>query len=268
MNDIVFYRRLVDVLASGEVAYLATLISADGSTPQKAGAKMLIFADGTSYGTIGGGDVERKLIADVLAAQSSAAAMIRYSLHPGQQTADDPNMLCGGFVSFFVEPLSSPFQLFIVGAGHCAVELSPMAARVGFAVTVMDTRPEWANPELHPSARCVVCPSYADVARHLSFSALTFIVIMTHGHEHDEEVLRACLRHKAAYIGVIGSHRKAKALLSRLEADGYSAAELAHVHCPIGLDIHSHTPAEIAVSITAQLIAFKNAGTSGTALPD
>jgi xanthine dehydrogenase accessory factor len=262
MNDTDFYRRIVDALESGQSAWLATLISTDGSTPQKAGAKMLIFADGTGFGTIGGGDVEHKLIADVAAAKQSAPFMIRYSLNAEQQTSNDPNMMCGGFVSFFVEPLASPSQLYIVGAGHCGIELSQLAARIGFSVTVLDTRREWANPELHPSAKCVVCASYNDVIQHISFSPLTFIVIMTHGHEHDEQVLRACLKPEAAYIGVIGSHRKAKVLRSKLEAGGYSSEQLARVHCPVGLDINSHTPAEIAISIAAQLIAVRNANAS------
>jgi xanthine dehydrogenase accessory factor len=258
MNDIEFYRRIVTVLESGQNGYLVTLILSDGSTPQKAGAKMLICPDGTIHGTIGGGDVERKLIADVTESKQNCPSVIRYSLNAECQTADDPKMMCGGFVSFFIEPLTSLSQLYIIGAGHCGIELSQLAARIGFNVTVLDTRHEWANSKLHSSAKCVVCSSYDDVMQHISFSPLTYIVIMTHGHEHDEQVLRACLKQEAAYIGVIGSHRKAKALRSKLEAGGYSSVQLAHVHCPVGMDINSHTPAEIAVSIAAQLISLKN----------
>lgn len=258
MSSSEYYRRVLEAVESGRETYSATLTSAEGSTPQKTGAKMLIYADGSSFDTVGGGDVERKLIADVLAARPREAMNIRYSLNAEAQTTDDPKMMCGGSVEFYVEPLANPHQLFIIGGGHCGVELSQLAARVGFSVTVIDNRADWANAQKHPTAARTICTAYDDVEPQIRFTPDTFIVIMTHGHQHDEQVLRICLRHEARFIGVIGSKRKAMTMFEHLKADGFREQDLARVHCPIGMEIHSHTPAEIAVSIVAQLVAIKN----------
>jgi len=252
-----FYRHVNEATNVGREAYVAILTESRGSTPQKAGAKMLIYGDGATRGTIGGGDVERVLIRDVLAKRPREAWTVRYQLNVESRTESDPKMACGGNVTFYVEPLLAAHRLFIVGGGHCAVELSRLAAEVGFAVTVLDPRAEWANREKHPQAS-VVCAPYEDAHKHIASSPDAYIVIMTHGHEHDEQTLRDCLEKEYRYLGVIGSERKAAALFARLRAGGISEALLARVRCPIGVPISSHTPAEIAVSIAAELIAVKN----------
>ncbi|MDD5089061.1 MAG: XdhC/CoxI family protein [bacterium] len=257
MSALDVYRKAAEALDSGRECFIAILTETGGSTPQKAGAKMLIYGDGATHGTIGGGDVERKLIEDVLTERPRAARVVRYQLNEDAHATDDPKMSCGGNVTFYVEPLLAAHRLFIVGGGHCGVELSRLAAQVGFAVTVLDHRAEWANRDKHPQAR-VVCAPYDDAARHIAFSANAYIVIMTHGHEHDERVLRDCLDKEYRYLGVIGSARKAAGMFKRLQEDGISDALLGRVHCPIGVPIPSHTPAEIAVSIAAELIAVKN----------
>ncbi|MFZ5432171.1 MAG: XdhC family protein [Calditrichota bacterium] len=261
-----FYRRVLEAVESGREAYAATLTSAEGSTPQKTGAKILIYADGSSFDTIGGGDVERKLITDVITARPREPLTIRYSLNAEAQTTADPKMMCGGSVEFYIEPLANPHQLFIIGGGHCGVELSQLAARVGFTVTVIDNRADWANAQKHPAAARTICTAYDDVESHIHFSPDAFIVIMTHGHQHDEQVLRICLRHEARFIGVIGSKRKAKTMFEHLKADGINEQDIAQVHCPIGMEIYSHTPAEIAVSIVAQLVAIKNGPPQATVI--
>ena len=258
MSNLEFYRKLVKVMENGNEAYLATLTETSGSTPQKAGAKMLIFGDGSSYDTIGGGDVERKLIEDVLKRRSTVPQIIRYNLNEENRTTDDPRMMCGGSVTFYIEPVGNPNPLHIIGGGHCAVELSKLAASLDFSVTVIDNRPEWASKDKHPFASRVVHTLYDDIEKHIPFSPNAYFVIMTHGHQHDEQVLRICLKHEFRYIGVIGSHRKAKTIFDNLTSEGVSKTLLSRVHCPIGLDINTHTPAEIAVSIAAQLIAEKN----------
>jgi xanthine dehydrogenase accessory factor len=258
MNSLEYYRKVVETLDSGREAYAALITASTGSTPQKPGAKMLIFADGSIFGTIGGGDVERKLIEDTLAKRPKEPWVIQYVLNEQLRTEDDPKMSCGGRVALLVEPLTNPNVLYIIGGGHCGVELSRLAALVGFSVTVYDFRPAWASRELHPLSSEVICAPYDEVEQHIRFSPGTFIVIMTHGHEHDEKVLRMCLPHESKYIGVIGSSRKSAMLFERLKSDGFSSETLSRVRCPIGLPILSHTPAEIAVSIVAQLIEVKN----------
>ncbi|MBU0508298.1 XdhC/CoxI family protein [bacterium] len=258
MSTADFYRTVVEAIEGGRAAYTAILTSTTGSTPQKAGAKMLIYADGTTFGTIGGGDVERKLVEDVLSKRPRDPWVVRYELDPETSGPDDLKMMCGGSATFLVEPLTVPHQLYVVGGGHCGVELSRLAAQVGFSVTVFDNRAEWASRGKHPCAARVVCAPYEEVDAHIESSAETYIVIMTHGHEHDELVLRRCLKKEYKYLGVIGSRRKAAGLFERLKGDGIASDLLSRVRCPIGLPIQSHTPAEIAVSIVAELIAVKN----------
>lgn len=258
MTNHEFYSQVLDAIQQEQAAYLATVTATSGSTPQKPGAKMLIYADGKSSGTVGGGDVERKLIEDVITQQPQEAWIVKYVLNEIEGGEHDPQMSCGGTVSLLVEPLYNPHQLYIVGGGHCGVELSKLAAQVGFSVTVYDNREAWANKEKHPHAARIICAPYDEVTQHIKFSDSVYIVIMTHGHNHDEEILRACVREAYKYLGAIGSKRKSALMFERMKADGYTQEELARVHCPIGLPIPSHTPAEIAVSIVAQLIEVKN----------
>ncbi|MBU1919575.1 XdhC/CoxI family protein [bacterium] len=253
-----FYAKVLEAIETEKTAYLATIAAATGSTPQKPGAKMLIYADGKSIGTVGGGDVERKLIEDVITRQPQETWTVKYVLNETEGDEQDPKMSCGGSVSLLVEPLANPHQLYIVGGGHCGVELSKLAAQVGFAVTVYDNREAWANKEKHPFASRIICAPYDEVTKHIKFSDSVYIVIMTHGHNHDEEILRLCIREKYKYLGAIGSRRKSALMFEHMKADGYAQEELSRVKCPIGLPIPSHTPAEIAVSIVAQLIEVKN----------
>ncbi len=258
MTTYKFYRQVLEAIESGKTAYTAVITSATGSTPQKPGAKMLIFEDRKTIGTVGGGDVERKLIEDVVARQPQEAWTVKYILNELERGEQDPKMSCGGSVSLLVEPLANPHHLYIVGGGHCGVELSKLAARVGFSVTIYDNREEWANKEKHPSASRIICAPYDEVGSRIQFTDNTYIAIMTHGHSHDEEVLRISIKQKFRYLGAIGSKRKSSLMFERMKADGFTQDELSSVKCPIGIPIPSHTPAEIAVSIVAQLIEVKN----------
>ncbi|MDQ7835646.1 MAG: XdhC family protein [Humidesulfovibrio sp.] len=158
---------------------------------------------------------------------------------------------------YVLEPWTAASPLLIFGAGHVSRPTARMAALVGFDVTVLDDRAEFANAERFPQARPRVLDSYADCFAGLSSGPETFVVIVTRGHEHDAEVLAQALRTKARYIGMIGSRRKRDAVYARLRDQGFSEADLARVRCPIGLAIGAETPEEIAVSITAELIACR-----------
>jgi xanthine dehydrogenase accessory factor len=258
MSTLDFYRKVVSVMESQAPAWAVTVISATDYTPQKTGARMIVFADGSIFGTIGGGDVEHKLIQEITTGRMSEPSVIRYSLTEHHSASEGPNMFCGGEMEFFVEPLQPGNPLYIIGGGHCAMELSALASRTGFSVTVLDERPEWATMEKHPTASRVVCTPIAEIAQHIQFTPRTYIVIMTHGHEFDELALKLCLPHETKYIGMIGSRNKSRNVLDHLRAAGFSEDSLSRVHSPIGLPIGSHTPAEIAVSISAELIAAKN----------
>ncbi|RPH95700.1 hypothetical protein EHM69_03600 [candidate division KSB1 bacterium] len=259
MDALEFYRHVVEAVESGNTAYAVTVVLSEGSAPQVCGAKMLVYADGTIRGTVGGGDVERKIIEDLVRETPRIPHTVKYDLAGKDKPTAGPCMVCGGVMEFLIEPLHNPHHLYIVGAGHCGIELSRLAKRVGFFVTVLDYRPEWANKEKHPAADRTICVPIGEIVKQIRFTPDTYIVIMTHGHTYDEDVLRLCVSNEFRYIGMLGSQKKARKCLDNLTRDGFPSDILARVHTPIGMQIGSQTPAEIAVSIAAELIAVRNA---------
>jgi xanthine dehydrogenase accessory factor len=156
----------------------------------------------------------------------------------------------------FIDPLNPPKTVWIFGAGHIAESLAPLCTLVEFRVVVLDDRTEFANVQRFPSATEVrVLPAYASALDDLPIGVDALVVIVTRGHLWDQVVLAQALRTEAAYIGMIGSRRKRDTIYRALAEEGFSAAELQRVHCPIGLAIGAETPQEIAVSIVAELIA-------------
>ncbi len=249
-------RRILAALESDTAAVLVTVTGTSGSTPATLGARMLVYPDRTTCGTIGGGVLERRAI-EVALGLRGAARTEQFALAPGQPGTVLP-AACGGAVELLFEPLARSDKLFVAGGGHCAVELVPIARKLGFHVTVIDDRPEWASRERHPQADRVVCAGYERAGEYFSFTDRSYVVIMTHGHQHDEAVLRQCLRRPLRYLGMIGSAKKVRHCFDQLLADGFTRDELARVFAPVGFAVGSQTPAEIAVSIAAQLLAVRN----------
>ncbi|MCG3173885.1 MAG: hypothetical protein GMKNLPBB_02092 [Myxococcota bacterium] len=245
------YRELLRLRELHQPCALATVIESTGSTPRKAGAKMLIRADGGITGSIGGGAIENQII-------QAATDMIRRQAPPAMIAAHltrDLGMCCGGTMRVFIEPqLWSP-RLIILGGGHVAKPLCEIAAITGFAITVVDGREEFSTPERFPRASAVENSDPDDYARRAPAADGAFVVVVTHDHALDQRVLEALLKRNPAWIGMIGSRAKWVRFAQRLDAKGYSADQLARVHTPVGLDIGAVTPEEIAVSITAQLVA-------------
>jgi len=159
-----------------------------------------------------------------------------------------------GGVTYFVEPIMSAERVLIFGGGHVAQALAPLLAKLDFACWVMDDRPEFANTDLFPAAKMVSCVDYENIGNHIKIRSSDFVVVMTHAHTFDFVVQKQAMRSSPAYIGVIGSKNKVKTISEQLAKEGFSTAEIARVHAPIGLPICAETPAEIAVSIAAQLI--------------
>jgi xanthine dehydrogenase accessory factor len=160
-------------------------------------------------------------------------------------------------VTVFVEALEPEALLLLFGAGHISTYVAPMARMVGFRVWVIDDRAEFANPERFPTAdRLIVCP-VAEAFKRVAITPATFIAIVTRGHIHDRDALRAALAGRPAYLGMIGSRRKRDLIYESLLAEGIAAEDLRWVHCPIGIAIGAETPEEIAVSILAELIQVR-----------
>ncbi len=251
---------LVPVLhGRGVDAVLATVISRRGSAPATPGQKLLLAADGTCAGTLGGGALERHVLesmqttlADLRAANGSPASQgpqtLSVSLGPAL------GMCCGGSVEVMVEPLAAPWPVLIVGAGHVATVTAPMLARAGFAVTVCDEREAWAEPSRIERAR-VVCGTHRDAGASLPRRAA--FLAMTHDHALDQEAIEWALGEKFAFVGGIGSRAKAARMRARLEARGVDAQVIARVRMPLGVHIGARAPDEIAVSVTAEMIAWR-----------
>jgi len=248
-------------LRAGEALALATVVQTEGSTPREAGAQMLIWASGRTLGTVGGGTLEAHVIQDSLSAlQAGESSLREYSLQPGEAGALG---VCGGRALVFIQALLPPETVLILGAGHVAQPLAQAARAAGFQVLVVDDRPEFLAAERFPGARTQLV-SFADLPTALRLDRRTYAVVVTRSHAHDEEVVRQILDRPLAYLGVMGSRNKVRYLFQRLRDAGHSPEALARLHAPIGLDIGARTPAEIAVSIVAELLQHRN---SASGLP-
>lgn len=246
-----------DALARGETVALVTIVRAQGSTPQRVGAKMLVYADGRTIGTIGGGCYESEALLKARdAIASGRPALVRFEL--SDDFAEESGLICGGQMDVFIEPLLAAVHLYIVGAGHVAWHVARAAREVGFRIHVVDDREKFANAERFPGADEIVVDSIPDWIESADIPASSYAVILTRGHQHDFGALRALAARELRYLGLIGSRAKVTRLFDALVEDGVGADLLRRIHAPIGLDIGAVTPAEIAVSIVAELVAVRH----------
>lgn len=328
------WKSLLDALQGGKDAVLCSLIAVSGSTPRRAGAKMAVFSDGTSVGTIGGGTAEFEALQAARSALQTRVSCIRnFQIQPNDASKTDGSsvtvyiqvfqatqaqhlhlvsaivdlssrpvdawliteigdsgwdsgifdsenglrflpaadlgtlrplmtrraVLMEGERLFFVEPISSAGCLYVLGGGHVAQALVPLLSSVGFRVTVLENRPEFAQKALFPTADQVVQAELSALTQRFTVSEQDGILILTRGRQDDYEVLRQALATKAGYVGVISSRRRAAQDLERLRCDGVTTEEIRRLHSPIGLPIGAETPEEIAVSVAAELIAYRAA---------
>lgn len=256
MNQEVF-SAVADALEQGESAALVTIVSTLGSTPQRVGAKMLVFADGRIVGTIGGGCYENDAFWKAREAISNRRPqLVHYELT--DDFAQETGLICGGQMDVYIEPIEPSPELYIIGAGHVGFHLARLADEVGFRVHVIDDREKFANAERFPHAAEVVVediPSWLDRTK---LPPHAYVVIVTRGHTNDLDALRALALKDLRYLGLIGSRAKVARIYDQLRSESMPAEALTQVHAPIGLDIGAVTPQEIAVSILAELIAVKH----------
>ena len=248
---------MAGALERGEPAALVTIVAARGSTPQRVGAKMLVFADGRIVGTIGGGCYENDAFWKAREAITSRRPeLVHYELD--DDFAQETGLICGGQMDVYIEPIEPSPELYIVGAGHVGFHLARVAHEVGFRVHVVDDREKFANRERFPDAVEIVVEDIPAWIGRTQLPAHAYAVIVTRGHTNDLEALRALAPRDLRYLGLIGSRAKVARIYDQLLADQISPETLTHVHAPIGLDIGAVTPQEIAVSILAELIAVKH----------
>lgn len=242
---------------------VATVVEVSGSCPQKPGAHLLRTADGALEGTIGGGAIEHQVVQacdELLRDSGRRTRLLKTHL------THDLGMCCGGSMSVFLEKVSPAARLVVFGAGHVAKPLASLAGEVGFDVTVVDERPEWLTENRFPGTKRVLShPS--DAADALPLEPTAFVCIATHDHRTDQEVAERVLRRPLAYLGIIGSRRKAERFAQRLQAAGFTDKEIARIRTPMGLSIGAVTPEEIAVSIVAELLAVRSGASAESRAP-
>ena len=246
------YKEIVALRKAGVGCAIVTITEAKGSVPRSAGAKMLVKPDGSIIGTVGGGAVEKRLIEEALTALEKGQPKSLH-LNLGKELA----MSCGGAITAFIEPLISIPQLIIFGAGHIGSALTRLGKMLGFRVIVSDSRSEYANHERLPDADQIFAAPYQDSLPNLKFDENTYVVILTHQHAHDQEILEYCVQKPLAYLGMIGSKTKIKKAFDRLREQDIDEKLIAKIHSPIGLDIGAETPEEIALAIAAELVAVR-----------
>ena len=353
------FRAALEELKAGRQAVIASVVKTSGSTPQKPGAKLLVRADGSGVGTLGGGCVEGDIwfAAKQLMKRGGAAEMRDYVLNEDLAARD--GLVCGGTMYFLIDPLrgpeassygqfasevlaayeggkpvaivnlmvppagsngvrvgakllvredgtaggslglleldeeakrrardlmalgktdyvisptgaeyfieayTTPPTLVIAGGGHVSKALAPIAKSVGFRLFVVDDRPEFASPERFPEAEIVKVVAYASGFKDLPINPNTFIVVATRGHRYDDAALAAALETPASYVGLLGSRRKTVLIYEELLKRGFTVDRLRAVRSPIGLDVAARTPAEIAISVMAEILMFRLGGHGG-----
>jgi len=243
-------RALMDVLASGQRAALATVVRTSGSTPQAVGARMLLRADGSTLGTVGGGAIEHAVHEALTLCRDGGQAVLL-----ARELGHDLGMCCGGRMEVFVEPIESAPRLWLLGAGHVSHALAPLARSIGFEVVVVDEREELNTEARFPAARReLVDPG--SLLKRCTVGERDWLLIATHDHALDERVLELALGHAPHYIGLVGSRRKVFRLLSRI-VRRRGRAGLERLYAPVGLTLDAVEPSEIAISIAGELVALR-----------
>ena len=244
-------------LERAEPAALVTIVRSSGSTPQRTGAKMLVFADGRTVGTIGGGCYENDAMGRARQAIATGTpALVKYDLN--DDFVQESGLICGGQMEVYIDPIAPSPMLYVIGAGHVGWHLGRMAADAGFRIHVLDDREKFANADRFPFAEAIEVEEIGAWLSTAQLSPAAYVVVVTRGHTHDFDAIRALAVRDLKYLGLIGSRAKVARIFSALEDEGMPRESLHRVHAPIGLDIGAVTPAEIAVSILAELIAIRH----------
>jgi xanthine dehydrogenase accessory factor len=249
------YKALVELEEKNNPGAVCTIIFSKGSTPRHATSKMLVYPDGHIIGTVGGGEVENRVIKEALQSiDDGMPRLLTYNM--ADPSRGDPGV-CGGQVEIYVEPIIPKPVLVVVGAGHVGKAVAYLAKWLGFVVAVTDDRPEFCNPEALPGADQYYPMPLEKLSSSMEITPWTYIVLTTRGVDVDVDGLPSLLTSKAAYIGVIGSKRRWATTTKKLAEMKVDPELVKKVHSPIGLEIHAETPEEIAVSIMAEIINLR-----------
>jgi xanthine dehydrogenase accessory factor len=263
MSDI--FEEIVRIRRERTGAALATVVGGEEGVPGKTGFRMLVYPDGRTLGTVGGGLLEARVREEALRCLcDKRTILLEYTLN--EESANGIGAICGGKVKVFVEPIQRAPTLYVFGGGHIALPLIQFAKTLEFFVIVVDDREDFADKKRFPQADEVRLGDFVNVVKSLDFHEDDSVVVITHGHEHDEGILKECLSKASlpGYIGMIGSREKVATTFTHLKEQGLREDLLRKVNAPIGIAIGAQTPAEIALSIMAQIVAHRH-GKTGSA---
>lgn len=250
------FKALADLEAKNQPGALCTVIRSAGSTPRHTGSKMVVYVDGRITGSVGGGEMENRVIQMALEAiRDGHPRHLEYNL--ADPSRGDPGV-CGGSVEVFVDPIRIKPNLVVIGAGHVGRAVAHLAKWLGFYIIVSDDRPDLCTPELVPDGDEFLPVPLKDLPDQLDITRDSYLVLTTRGVDIDVLGLPGLLESQAGYIGVIGSKRRWETTKSKLKELGTSEEAIGRIKSPVGLEIQAETPEEIAVSIMAEIILVRN----------
>lgn len=253
-----FFQMLDETLQAGRDAVLVTVIYSDGSTPRDAGSRMIVFADGSIFGTVGGGELEAVCIKDALALLPKGGYLKKYY----DLTLAGLGMACSGKTEVYFEVFSANARILLLGGGHVAEKIAKVASIAGVSYMVADDREEFANRDRFPTASRILVEPPHKAVNAANVDKKTYIVIVTRGHSLDQECLEAALGTEAAYIGMIGSASKIPHVFKNMNDKGFHPEKDPRIYTPIGLELGGKAPGEIAVSVMAEILKLST-GKSG-----
>lgn len=253
------YQAAADLEKKGKEGVVCTIIRSSGSTPRHATSKMIVFPNGSIFGTIGGGELEVRVIKESLAAlKDGKTRLITYNyVDPAKGDVG----VCGGSVDVYMEPIMSKPTLVIIGSGHVGKALCHLAHWLNFRVVIADDRPDFCTEQFIPEADERICAPLREIPEKLETNLRTSIVLTTRGNDVDIEILPSLIKKEWSYLGVIGSIRRWEATKKAIIDQGTNIDLVEKIHSPIGLELNAESPEEIAVSIMAEILMVNNQGT-------
>ncbi len=250
-----FFEKIAELKKSGELTAFGIVIKIEGSTPRKVGAKMVVLKDGRTVGTLGGGDLEKRVIEEAInAIKQKQPRIASFTLDIEKGNLD---MMCGGKLDVYIEPIFPNEKVVIFGAGHITRSLAPLMKLTGFQVSVVEDSPDLLQKDKFPETEDLVLTDMEQFARDLPSDPGTYIVLLSRGYSRDKAILCQLIRKDFKYMGMIGSLRKINTMKGDLQKEGIPEEAFSKLKAPIGLDVGAETPEEIAISIAAEIIAAK-----------
>jgi xanthine dehydrogenase accessory factor len=253
------YNEIQSSLMKGERIAIASVVKTVGAAPCGICTKMVVRADGTTYGSFSGPNIDRRVAHEALQAIKEGHTYVTHF----HMDADQGEAVgsCGATLEVFIEILRPEPRLILAGAGYVSQALSRLATQLDFRIVVVDDRRDLADPIVFGDKVQLEFGDIPQTIRELEPDEATWIVIVTRGHHLDKDALRAALETNARYIGMIGSPSKVKHIFKDLLKEGFTRSQLAQVHAPIGLDLGAETPDEIALSIAAEMVMMRKKAT-------